>query len=928
MGKKTFTFFLYIVLFITVAQAQEKYVQRAMKYVEKGNVEKAKAILNRIDLENSESYITDYYLVKGYVYDAEDKVDSAMICYQKVLDSRNMNDIPNKVIVDYATSLYNGGRYDEAIAFINKADEDLNDTKYPVILDRIKEKAGWAIDNMYNYSSTLGRDSIVDVALGSNKLVIDVPRFGAAFYNDSLVFASYTNYKKPDRLQEEANEYNQILQDYQRTNTDLYIASLNDDFESRKLFAKDIASLENEGALTFSKDNTQMYYTRNVYKKGKDRYMIYFAKKIGKDWVDQGPLNFNSEDFNTMQPAYSPDGKGIYFVSNNPGGYGGYDIYFAEGSGANFKKPVNLGPTINSADNEIFPYMQNDTVMIYSSNGLLGFGGYDIYWVDLNSKNRIPRNLLQPINSNSDDYCIVGNRNNPEQMLFFSDRDLSMGNLAMNVPHDDVSGEALSFKISLLPPGKKLTDEQRQLLASENSLLKDKVKDNGSKNGSETSVADASELFVLLDGNGEPLLDESGFPLIVPNGVYKLGEDGKTVVDANGNKILGYDGKPIRTFEGAVAYNESGNLITADASDFFDSVIDPSYLSAGNLVLLDENGKPVNDINGNPIILSDGTYAVGKDGHTLLDNNGYPVLGADGKPVSLPNDAVALNDDKTIVTADASQFFGKGDQGLPVTETSGFASLYFDLNSSSLSDEAKQNLMMVAEYLKAKKAMKLVISGNAGLRGNESYNLVISAYRAYQAYEFMTETLGLSDQSILLEANGKYFPTVKTFDIEKGLENRRVDLKAQWAEPNKGLKVRFKITSKPREELLTNLMDLYLEQHPDVDYLYRVKNNEGLFRVAMNHSLDTSALKQINHLGKRDYLLSKEVIFVKEHSEALKDMVFDVRVKTLYYVPKDVDVQVIADKFNVSADELKRINKLKDGEQIKARSRLIIPINN
>ncbi|MFB6341808.1 OmpA family protein [Saccharicrinis sp. FJH62] len=925
MGKKSFTFFLYIFLLLTAVQAQEKYVQRAQKYVEKGNIYKAKALLDQVNLENSESYITDYYLVKGNIYDAEDLQDSAMLCYEKVLDSRNMNDIPTKVIVDYAAYLFNSGRYDESIAFIDKAEKNLEDTKYPVILDRIKEKASWSVDNLYNYSSSLGGDSIVDVALGSNKLVLDVPRFGAAFYNDSLVFASYTNYKKPSRLEEEASEYNQILQDYERTNTDLYIASLDDKFENRKLFSKDIASLENEGALTFNKDNTQMYYTRNEYKKGNDRYMIYYAKKVGNEWIDQGPVNFNSEEFNTMQPTFSSDGKGIYFVSNNPGGYGGYDIYYAEGSGSNFKQPVNLGPTINTAENEIFPYMQNDTVMIYSSNGLLGFGGYDIYWVDIKSKDKIPRNLLQPINSNSDDYCIVGNRNNPEQMLFFSDRDMSMGNLAMNVKHEDVSGEALSFKISLLPPGKKLTDEQRQLIASEGSLLKDRVKDNTSDNGSETNVAGASKLFVLLDGNGEPLLDESGFPLIVPSGIYKLDEDGKTVVDTKGNKIIGYDGKPIRTFEGAVAYNEDGNLITDDVSDYFDAVINPAYINAGNVVLLDETGKPVNDANGNPIILSEGTYTIGSDGHTLLDNKGYPILGADGKPVSLPNDAVALNDDKTIVTADASVYFGKE---ITPTEASGFASLYFDLNSSSLSEEAKQNLMMVAEYLKAKKAMKLVISGNAGLRGNESYNLVISAYRAYQAYEFMTETLGLSDESILLEANGKYFPTVKTYDIAKGLENRRVDLKARWAEPNNGLKVRFKITGKPQEELITNLIDLYLEQHPEVDYLYRVKNNEGLFRVAINHNLDTSALKQMNHLGNRDYLLNKEVIFVKQHNEALKDMVFDVRVKTLYYVPKDVDVQVISDKFNVSADELKRINKLKDGEPVKARSRLIIPINN
>jgi outer membrane protein OmpA-like peptidoglycan-associated protein len=329
------------------------------------------------------------------------------------------------------------------------------------------------------------------------------------------------------------------------------------------------------------------------------------------------------------------------------------------------------------------------------------------------------------------------------------------------------------------------------------------------------------------------------------------------------------------------------------------------------------------------LMVSDGSYTISDDGQILLDVNGYPILGKNGKAIKLPGGVAALNEDKTILTADATDYFGKGDQGLPVsTGSSGFASLYFDLNSSSLSDEAKQNLKMVAEYLKAKKAMKLVISGNAGLRGDESYNLVISAYRAYQAYEFMTETLGLSDESILLEASGKYFPNVNTYDVEKGLENRRVDLKAQWAEPNNGLKVRFKITGRPQEALVTNLMDLFLKQHPEVDYLYRVKENEGIYRVARNHGVDIPTLISYNNFGKRDYLLNKEVIFVKQHDGVVKDMVFDVMVKTLYSVPKDLDVQAVADKFNVSVDELKRINKLSDGELIKARTRLIIPINN
>ena len=861
MGKRIFTFFLYIVSIFTVASGQQKYVERALKYISKDKIEKAKETLRFVDLENSDSYIADYYLAKGYVYDAEDKKDSAIMMYQKLIDLKALNDIPNKVLVDYAAYKYNSGFYEEALMFIKEVNANVDDTKYPIILDRINEKAYWAKENQFNYSNSLGHDSIIDVALGANNLVIDVPRFGAAFYQDSLVFASYTEKRKPTRTEEEAFEYNQIRQDYERTNTDLYIASLDDKFEDRKIFADELKSIENEGALTFNADYTEMYYTRNEYRRGEERYMIYYAKKEGNEWIDKGPLNFNSDKFNTMHPAISPDGKGIYFVSNNPGGYGGYDIYYAEGKGTDFKKPLNLGPEINSTENEIFPYMQNDSVMIYSSNGQPGFGGYDIFWVDIKKGDRKPHNLLQPINSVSDDYCIVGNRTNPEQMLFFSDRDVNMHNLALNLSKESLAGEALSFKISLLPPNKKakLKDDST-LLANkdQNSLLASKVKEYNNK--------------------------------------------------------YGITNNDLSTTTGTGTSNQSANL------------------------LLDKNGNVVKDSNGNPIFIGENGVVLSKDGKTLLDKNGDPILDKDGNPVVVDNAVDIFDAGGNVLIAEVKK--GEGDNG--TTSTGGnqettigsatgegagaeFASLYFNLNSTSLSEEAKTNLKMVAEYLKAKPAMKLVVTGHAGLRGNESYNLVISANRAYQTYEFLTKELGISGESIILKADGKYFPSVRTFDVQKGIENRRVDIAAQWEKPNSNLNVKFKITGKYQEELLTNLFKLHLEQNPEQMSLIIAQRGKGIYRTAVDNGISVETLKKLNNLGSRDYLFENEIIKVKELETNLKDMIFEVRVKTLFYTQKETDVYKVANQFNVSADKIKKVNNLA-GDTVKAHSRLIIPI--
>ncbi len=92
------------------------------------------------------------------------------------------------------------------------------------------------------------------------------------------------------------------------------------------------------------------------------------------------PFDFTNTEFNYSTPSLSPDETRLYFSSDKPGGYGGMDLYFCEKKDGKWKEPVNLGPLINTAHSESFPFASRDGKLFFSSDGHPGFGGKDIFY--------------------------------------------------------------------------------------------------------------------------------------------------------------------------------------------------------------------------------------------------------------------------------------------------------------------------------------------------------------------------------------------------------------------------------------------------------------------------------------------------------------------------------------------------------------------
>ncbi|MCX7743833.1 MAG: OmpA family protein [Flavobacteriales bacterium] len=168
-----------------------------------------------------------------------------------------------------------------------------------------------------------------------------------------------------------------------------------------------------EGAGVFDAKYSTLYFTRCFGdKKNGSGCQIYSARRQGPDkWNEPVKLELAPDSFTTGHPALTPDGKYMIFSSNMPGGEGGMDLWIAEYSKKEktFVNPKNLGPSINSFFEEVYPFVKEDGKLYFSSNRPSGMGGLDIYKCDKKGELQWgkPENMMYPMNSEGDDFGIV-----------------------------------------------------------------------------------------------------------------------------------------------------------------------------------------------------------------------------------------------------------------------------------------------------------------------------------------------------------------------------------------------------------------------------------------------------------------------------------------------------------------------------------------
>lgn len=195
-----------------------------------------------------------------------------------------------------------------------------------------------------------------------------------------------------------------------------------------ELLRDSLYSNRHDGGICFSVDGNIAYFTSSRMIKGSNSgTRIYRASQTTgdgnkKSWSSVAFAGICGDSVSLGHPALTPDGSRLYFVSDAlPGGLGGKDIWYVQKEGEKWGDPINAGELINTGGDEMFPYVRDNGVLYFSSNGRYGFGGLDLYKVEEVNGRQAVVHLPAPLNSYSDDFGITF-KPGKEEGLFTSGR--------------------------------------------------------------------------------------------------------------------------------------------------------------------------------------------------------------------------------------------------------------------------------------------------------------------------------------------------------------------------------------------------------------------------------------------------------------------------------------------------------------------------
>ncbi|MGM0375664.1 MAG: carboxypeptidase regulatory-like domain-containing protein [Bacteroidota bacterium] len=174
---------------------------------------------------------------------------------------------------------------------------------------------------------------------------------------------------------------------------------------------------EDDGTPAFSQDGKEMFFTRCTFPDdGPEGSSIMVMKRSGGQWSEPEEIPLGPDSLVFAHPAISPDGDTLVFVSDMPEGHGGKDLWkVTRTSGGEWGVPENMGQEFNTPGDEMFPRFRSDGRLYFSSDGLVGYGGLDIFEATYREEEEEwdVQNMERPINSPAHDFGIVfrGNRN-------------------------------------------------------------------------------------------------------------------------------------------------------------------------------------------------------------------------------------------------------------------------------------------------------------------------------------------------------------------------------------------------------------------------------------------------------------------------------------------------------------------------------------
>ncbi|MFT7071608.1 OmpA family protein [Patiriisocius sp. Uisw_017] len=386
---KIYTIFLLIAVSTSLVTAQNSKTKKADKlYDQLAYTDAAAAYQKLLKRGNGDLYVFER-LANSYFFINDTK--KAATYYKRVVKSKKAN---SESVYNYAQSLKANGKFSEYNTWMKKFAEMKPDDTRAKDFMKNPNYVPQMMDKMARYS-----------AENMEELNSEYADFGGIMFGKDFYFASGRNEK---RKKYQWNE-EPFLDIYKATDVGGTI-------KNAVLLEGDVNTKYHESNAVVSADGKRLYFDRNDYfegdydksEEGVNQINLYYAEMIaGKGWSGVVSADFNNNEYSVGHPALSPDGKTLYFVSDMPGGKGMSDIYkasiMADGT---LGAPQRLGDNINTEGKELFPFVDSNGTIYFSSDGHLGIGGLDVFYAEASGSDfGGVNNMGAGVNSASDDFA-------------------------------------------------------------------------------------------------------------------------------------------------------------------------------------------------------------------------------------------------------------------------------------------------------------------------------------------------------------------------------------------------------------------------------------------------------------------------------------------------------------------------------------------
>lgn len=646
--------------------------------------------------------------------------EKSEVWYKELERSQQLTDVD---IHNYVDILRYNGKYLEAEKYINQQHEKFPyDPFYNQYLEYEKFVHEMLKDSMSYHIKAEGFNS----GLGE---------FAPEFYKDGLIFAS------------KRRNYNLLGSKYGWDGgnfIDCYIVNPNVDnhhhhYESStKIFHHGFRSNAHDGPISFNHDYSIAYITRNQIIKGKAskviKLFLYISVKDDKgNWQVPVSFPYNSQEYSLGHATVNKAGNTMYFASNMPGGVGGVDIYKSDLINGAWSEPQNLGAPVNTAKNEMFPFVADDGTLYFSSEGHLGMGGLDIFTaIGDNGNFTKVENMGYPLNTNFDDFSIIVDSTNVHG--FFSsnrgdhiDRIYSVRMEKLEFLLDGIVVENNSRKNAIENANVYIKNLKTQEIVQINSDSIGRFSQVLNKN-TDYEITAGKETFVLLK---EEIASTNGrtksaiIPvqlLMSPTTIYFRG------------KVIDEDSKlPISQAKVTIRDNRTGK---------------------------------------NVVIVTDSVGMVGM----IVDRNNKYDIHADKKGYIAKEDFFEtgnIEDVEKVVELNMHKIH-QGDV-LVIKD------IFYDYNKSVLRSESYVELDKLKGFLFENPNIKVELSSHTDARGSDSYNQTLSQRRAQSCVNYLIEH-GIPIAQIIAKGYGEtklvnHCANGIFCDDEVHQQNRRTEIK-------------------------------------------------------------------------------------------------------------------------------------------------------